>query len=82
MAIQDNFEFKGLAVSGGYIKIGTVSLNNRTPKKWNATIHKKVSSDSDILESSGAFEFDYVEGLDPLKQAYVILSETFKGAVV
>lgn len=82
MAIHDNFEFKGLAVNGGYIKIGTVSLDNRTPKKWSATIHKKVTSDGDTLESSESFKFDYTEGQDPLKQAYEILSETYKGEMV
>lgn len=82
MAIESNFEFKGLSANAGYVKIASLSLHNTTPKKWIATISKSASKDEDILDGSDSVTFDYVEGVDPFVKAYELVSAKYPGVEV
>lgn len=71
MAITSDFDFMGLTVNDGYIKVSKLTLINHGERKvWNCVMAYKKDKDSEILKETNPFGFPYVEGEDPVKSAY------------
>ncbi|EGQ9163888.1 hypothetical protein ACTA57_002908 [Vibrio parahaemolyticus] len=82
MAIKTDFEFKGIKVVDGYLKVGNLNLNNYPSKQWIASIHKHASKNNELLDGSETISFDYVKGEDPMEKAYILLADMYQGECV
>ena len=72
MAIKCDFDLNGILVKDGYVKVSKLLLiNHGDIKVWNCVMSYQQNENAEVLKVGNAFGFNYVEGQDPIKQAYL-----------
>ena len=80
MALQKTITFKGITVSGAYIKIQSFS-GSKELLKFDVATHSRIGEQTIAITS---FEMPYnIEGANPIKQAYDYLKSLpeFTGSI-
>lgn len=70
MAIKTNTEHLGVTFTDCYVKVSKLTLINCKPKMWQSMMDYWTEDGGELLTTGKAFSFPFIEGADPLKQAY------------